>query len=226
MKKIFILLVLLLAGIAGYFMLGNPLGHAVKLALEEFGPKVTQAEVRVSSVKISATDGQGGIAGLQLGNPKPFKTDYAMQAGKIELAVEPASLVQDTIVIHKVLIVAPKIIYESGDHGSNLDAIQRNIKQYLKVDANASGNQQDDKAVAKKMIIESLIIRNAHVSYNDTLSLDLPDIELRDIGKKTGGATSAQVVKAIISDLTTQILLAIPKVVAGGVTSALKGLFQ
>ncbi len=221
MKKLFILLVLMMAGIAAYFMFGNPLGQAVKLALEEIGPKMTQADVRVSSVKMSATDGHGEIVGLLLGNPNGFKTDYALQAGKIEIAVEPASLVQDVVLIRNVVINEPKIIYESGDHGSNFDAIQRNIKQYLNVDA----KQRDDKA-AKKMIIESLIIRNAHVSYNDTLSLDLPDIELHDIGKKSGGATSAQVVKAIIGELTTQILLAIPKAVAGGITSAFKGLFQ
>ena len=75
------------------------------------------------------------------------------------------------------------------------------------------------------MIVDSLIIRNARVSYGGTLDLTLPDIELHNIGKKTGGATSAQVVNAVIGELTAQMALALPKAAAGSVGDAVKGLF-
>jgi len=81
MKKILIVLVVLIAAaIAAYFVLQNPLGRLVKLAVEEFGPEMTQAAVKVSRVEISATDGRGALSGLFLGNPKGFKSDYALKA--------------------------------------------------------------------------------------------------------------------------------------------------
>lgn len=230
MKKLLAIVAVLAAvAIAAYFALQNPLGRLVKMAIEEFGPEMTQAAVRVSSVNISATDGRGTLSGLFLGNPGGFKSDYALKAGTVEIELEPASLARDVAVIHKVLIDAPRIGHEKADGITNFDAIQRNIEKYL--------GDKDGKAGengSKRMIIGSFVIRNAKVNYNGMLELNLPDIELRNVGKRAGGATSAQVVKAIIAELNTQLALALAKAaVIGGVGgvvvgagAALKGLFD
>lgn len=215
MKKYHIAILLLLVAIAAslFFAFTNPMGRLVKLAVEKFGPEMTQATVRVSRVEIVTADGKGKLSGLVLGNPKGFKTDYALKAGTIAIEIEPASIARDVVVIHKVLIDAPSIIYEKGEHGSNFDAIQRNVEQYLGV-----GGGQDKKAEGggKKMIIDSFIIRNAKVNYNGMVDIKLPDIELHDIGKNSGGATSAQVVKAIIAELNAKMAVALAKTAAIG----------
>lgn len=207
-KALAIVAVLAAVAIAAYFVLQNPLGRLVKLAIEEFVPEMTQAAVRISKVEIS-TDGRGALVGLVLGNPKGFKSDYALKAGVIDIALEPASLARDVVVIHKVLIDAPRIGYEKAGGITNFDAIQRNIEKYLGAKRDKGGKASEDGG--KKMIIGSLVIRNAKVNYNDTLELTLPDIELRNVGKKTGGATSAQVVKAIITELNIKLTLALAK---------------
>lgn len=222
MKKLLILITVLAAGIVMFFLLNNPLGRLMKLAIEEFGPKITQSEVRVSNVKISATDGQGVISGLLLGNPKGFKTEYALKAEKIEIAIDPASMAQYLVMINNVLVDGPHIIYEKGDHGTNFDAILRNIEQYI----GEAGNKHNGKGTSTKMIINKLIIRNAKVSLNGTIDVSLPNIELHNIGRKSGGATAAEVVKAIIGELLEQMALAIPRMAAGSVKSAVKNLFS
>ncbi|HEU0220086.1 MAG TPA: hypothetical protein VFQ98_04695 [Gallionella sp.] len=223
MKKLLaIVAVLVIAAIAAYFMLQNPLGRLIKLAIEEFGPEMTQATVRVSKVEISATDGRGALSGLFLGNPMGFKSDYALKAGTVEIELEPASLAKDVIVIHKMLIDAPQIGYEKAGDITNFDAIQRNVEEYL--GAKGDKSEKVKQGSGKKMIINSLVIRNAKVNYNGMMELTLPDIELRNIGKKTGGATSAQVVKAIIAELNTKLALALAKVaVIGGVGGVVVG---
>jgi len=75
-KTLAIVAVLVIAAVAAYFMLQNPLGRLVKMAVEEFGPEMTQATVKVGKVEISATDGHGALSGLFLGNPKRFESDY------------------------------------------------------------------------------------------------------------------------------------------------------
>lgn len=233
MKKLLaIVAVLVIAAVAAYFMLQNPLGRLVKMAVEEFGPEMTQAAVKVSRVEISATDGRGALSGLFLGNPKGFKSDYALKAGTVEIELEPASLAKDVIVIRKILIDAPQIGYEKADGITNFDAIQRNIEEYL--GAKGDKSEKTKQGSGKKMIIDSFVIRNAKVNYNGMLELTLPDIELRNIGKKTGGATSAQVVKAVVAELNTKLALALAKAaVIGGVGgvvvgagAAIKSLFQ
>lgn len=231
-KTLAIVAVLVIAAVAAYFMLQNPLGRLVKMAVEEFGPEMTQATVKVGRVEISATDGHGALSGLFLGNPKGFKSDYALKAGTVEIELEPASLAKDVIVIRKILIDAPQIGYEKVDDITNFDAIQRNIEKYL--GAKSDKSEKSKQANGKKMIIDSFVIRNAKVNYNGMLELTLPDIELRNVGKKTGGATSAQVVKAVVAELNTKLAIALAKVaVIGGVGgvvvgagAAIKSLFQ
>ena len=213
-------------------MLQNPLGRLVKMAIEEFGPEMTQAAVKVSKVEISATDGRGALSGLVLGNPRGFKSDYALKAGTVEIELEPASLAKDVIVIRKILIDAPQIGYEKADGITNFDAIQRNVEEYL--GAKGDKSEKIKQGSSKKMIIDSFVIRNAKVNYNGMMELTLPDIELRNVGKKTGGATSAQVAKAIIAELNAKLAMALAKAaVIGGVGGvvvgagvALKGLFD
>lgn len=213
MKKVLgIVIVLAALGVIAYFVLSNPLGRLVKLAVEGFGPDIMQADIRVESVNISTTDGRGKLIGLKLGNPKGFKTDHALKADKIDIVIEPASIAQNVLVLHKVLIDAPHINYESGKNGTNFDAIQRNVESYLGKGKGAKENKGD----GKKMIIDSFIIRNAKVNYNNTVDLSLPDIELHNIGKKTNGATSAQVTGAIIAELNKKLALALAKTAAIG----------
>lgn len=232
MKKILIIVtVLAVAAVAAYVTLQNPLGRLVKLAIEEFGPAMTQATVKVSKVEISPTDGRGALSGLFLGNPKGFKSDYALKAGTVEIGLDPASLTRDVIVIHKILIDAPQIGYEKAGGITNFDAIQRNVEAYLGTKGGKGEKEKPESS--KKMIIDSFVIRNAKVNYNDMMELTLPDIELRNVGKKTGGATSAQVTKAIIAELNTKLALALAKAaivggvggVAIGAGAAIKGLF-
>lgn len=231
-KTLAIVAVLAVAAVAAYFMLQNPLGRLVKLAIEEFGPEMTQATVKVSKVEISATDGRGALSGLFLGNPRGFKSDHALKAGTVQIELEPASLAKDVIVIRKILIDAPQIGYEKAGDITNFDAIQRNVEAYLGAKGGKGENPKQESG--KRMIIGSFVIRNAKVNYNDMLELTLPDIELRNVGKRAGGATSAQVVKAIITELNTQLALALAKAaVIGGVGGvvvgagvALKGLFD
>ncbi|MFZ5523124.1 MAG: hypothetical protein ACOY9D_03445 [Pseudomonadota bacterium] len=213
MKKVFgILIVLAVLGIAAFFVLNNPLGRVVKFAIEGVGADMMQAEVHVSNVNISTSDGRGRLNGLKLGNPKGFKTDHALKADTIEIVIEPVSIAQDVVVLHKVLIDAPHIIYEKGGNGNNFDVIQRNVETYL----GASKGDREGKSKGKKLIIDSFVIRNAKVNYNDTIDLALPDIELRNIGRKSGGATPAQVTKAIIVALNAKIVLALAKTAAIG----------
>ena len=219
MKKIHIAIVVVLAAVAAALFFGftNPMGRLVKLAMEKFVPEMTQSSVQVSRVEISATDGKGKLSGLVLGNPKGFKTAYALKAGTVAVTIEPASVTRDVVVIHKILIDAPSIIYEKGAHGSNFDAIQHNVEHYLGSSGKKNKEGAKESSPGKKMIIDSFVIRNAKVSYNGKIDVTLPDIDLRNIGKKSGGATPAEVTKAIISELNAKLMLALAKTAAIGV---------
>lgn len=213
MKKLIGITIIVFVAIVAFFVFSNPFGRLVKLAIEGIGPDMLQADVRVSDVQISATDGHGKLTGLKLGNPKGYNTDHAITADNIEIIIDPTTLAGNVIVLPKVLIEAPSIIYESGSGGSNFDAIQRNVDTYL-----GAGGKGDNsgKAKPKKLIIESFIIRDAKISYNGKVNLSLPDIEMHNIGKKSGGASPGAAIKSIFSEVNSKLASAITNSAALG----------
>lgn len=216
MKKfhlVLLALILVIAAGALYLWLASPLNAWVKAAIEKYGSEMTQAEVSVSDVDLSPTDGKGALSGLTLGNPKGFKTRYAFKAGLVELELDPGSLAEEVVLIHKINVDAPHISYEKNGGITNFDAIQRNVQHYVGASRNAPKEEQQADT---KMIIESLVIRNAKVNYNGLMDLKLPDIKLRNIGKKKGGATSAEVTNAIVAELNKKLAIELAKVAAAG----------
>jgi hypothetical protein len=191
--------VLVLAIGGGLIWLYASLDSLVQAAIEKYGPEITQVSVQVSRVTLAPADGRGTIQGLRLGNPKGFKTDNSFQAGEISLKIDPASLTKDVIVITEVVIQSPEVTYESGSAGNNLETIQKNIERYVA----RFGAGKQDAGPKKKLIIENLYIRDGKVNVNTaltigkTVSSSIPNLHLRDIGRKSNGASAGEVAKEV-----------------------------
>jgi hypothetical protein len=193
-------LVLVLAIAGGLVWLYSSLDSLAQAAIEKYGPEITQVSVHVSGVKLAPADGRGTIQGLRLGNPPGFKTDSSFKAGEISLKIDTASLTKDVIVINEVVIQSPEVTYESGSSGNNLEAIQKNIESYL---GKLSAGRQDDAGPKKKLIIDNLHIRDGKVNVNTaftvgkTVSSAIPNLHLRDIGRKSNGASAGEVARQV-----------------------------
>lgn len=68
--------------------------------------------------------------------------------------------------------------------------------------AKLAGPKKADAGAGKKFIIDHLYVRNAKASYSDTVTLPIPDLHLRDVGKKTNGATAGEVLKEVWGSLS------------------------
>jgi hypothetical protein len=113
-----------------------------------------------------------------------------MKVGRIELEVDVASVPKDVIVIRRIAIQAPDVIYEKGEAMTNFDAIQKNIASYL--------GPSDSRKEGKKLIVEELTIRDAKAQASaaflagKTVSVPLPDITLKNLGKAKGGISPGE----------------------------------
>ncbi len=194
MKKVAVVVLALIAAVAtGLFWLTGNMDGLIKNAIAEYGSGMTQAKVSVDAVKISPADGKGSISNLQIGNPVGFNTSHALKVAQVEVDIDVATLTKDLIVIRRIAIKAPDVIYEKGESMTNLDAIQKNIASYLGPD---DKSKKDSKG--KKLIVEELTVRDAKAQASaafmngKSMPLPLPDIVLKDIGKAKGGLTPAE----------------------------------
>jgi len=204
MKKIAAAL-LVLAAIAGgaLFWLSGNIDGLIKDAIQKYGSAMTQAKVSAGAVKIAPVDGKGTISDLFIGNPAGFKTAHALKVARIDVDIDVASVTKDVIVIRNIAVIAPDVIYEKGDAMTNFDAIQKNIAAYL--------GPADGKKDGRKLIVELFTVRDAKAQASaafmngKTVSVPLPDITLKNLGRAKGGITAGELGQEVAGALKAKL---------------------
>jgi hypothetical protein len=194
--------------IAAAVYLWSSLDSLVEAAIEKYGSQVTQTRVEVAGVKLALTSGEGTIKGTQIGNPAGFSHKHIFTLDNVSIAVDPKTVTEDVVVIDTVLIQAPQVFYEINDKGqSNVDALKKNVQQATA----GTGRAADSDGKEVKLIIRKLIIDKGEIDAriaalgDKDLSANLPRIELTDIGKKSGGATPAEVAEKVANVLIEKV---------------------
>lgn len=171
----------------------------LKSAVEHYGPILTGVTVTVKGVRLEPAEGKGAILGLEIGNPAGFKSPRALTLAEMRLTIDFASVATDVIRLKEVVLEAPAITYERGRGSDNMSIIQKHLEAEV---AKLAGPKNADAGAGKKFIIDHLYVRNAKASYSDTVTLPIPDLHLRDVGKKTNGATAGEVLKEVWGSLS------------------------
>lgn len=214
MKRVAIgLAALIVILIVGVLVLYSSLGTIITTAVNTKGPGIVQAKVHLNETVIDATSGKGSLHGLVIGNPEGFKTESAFKMDKIQIKLDTDSVTSKTIIINEIEIKAPEITYELGGSGSNIDAIQKNVDAFVKkhVGTSKSKKKSEAKEGGTRMIIDHVYVKGAKLNLSATLmggksmTLALPDIHLKDIGKKEKGVTPGEATKTIIRALNQAV---------------------
>ncbi len=188
---------------ASLFWLSDNIDGLIKDAIADYGTAMTKAKVNVEAVKIRPTDGKAVVSHLLVANPAGFKTAHALKVSRIDVEIDQATLAENVILIRRIAIIAPDVIYEKGDSLTNFDAIQKNISAYL----GPAGNARQ----GKKLIVEELTIRDAKAQASapfmngKTIDLALPDITLKNIGKDKGGITPGELGQEVTGALKARL---------------------
>jgi len=185
----------------------------IKRAIEHFGPELTGVTVTVKSVKLEPVEGRGAISGLEIGNPPGFASPRSITLGEIRLAVDPGTLTADVVHVHEISLEAPNITYERGAQGDNLSAIQKHIESQLpKSKPGAAGKGATPE---RKFIVDHVLVRGAKVNYGGAVTVGMPELHLRDLGKKTNGATAAQIADEVWKEVTRMAVNQAPAALEG-----------
>jgi hypothetical protein len=113
MKKVAIGLAVVLVLVAGVlFWAWHSLDVIVKYAVEHYGPDVLGTTVKVAEVNLSAQTGEGALKGLEIGSPRGYSAPRAARFGEIRLALDPATITEDVILVREIRVDAPIITFE------------------------------------------------------------------------------------------------------------------
>jgi hypothetical protein len=192
----------------------SKLGPIVKMAVNTYGPKITDTELHVDDVGISIFSAEAKLKKFFLGNPKGFKSPSAMKVGSVYVDVDEGSITKDPIIINRVEVVGPEITYEKRGKIDNFKSILNNVQKNVPKGESAK-KEPAKEGPGKQLIINDFIIKDGKVNLavempggvlgDQEIKADLPDIHLKDIGKKKGGASPAEVAKEIFEVLYGKI---------------------
>jgi len=222
MKKFLlgIVIILIIALVAGFLFAGSLLSSAVETGVNKIGPQLTQTRVELDSASVSPFSGSGSLSGLFVGNPEGFKAEKAFSLGQVDLDIDISSVLGgEAIVIERVYITEPEIVMEKKLSGSNLQTILDNIKE-------ATGGTQEEQPQEEgeptKVIIESFVMENAKVTTvvaGKSIAVPVPRMEFTDLGKEKGGATPAE----LSAEIMGQILGGVTKAIAENASAIAEG---
>jgi len=214
-KKILIGLGVLVVIVAvGVFVFLGNLNDIVRAAVEKVGSDMTQTNVVLNEVDIELTSGKGALRGFRVTNPSGFSDDDAFKFDEVSVNIDLSSVRSDPVIIKEVIISGPEVVYEFGDDGdSNLDKLNKAVQSK----AGGGGSNSSGGGEAPNIVIESLVLQNGKVAVvapllNEKLSVPLPTVRLKDIGKDGSGATP--------EEIATQIMDAVLKGAQNAVASA------
>ena len=230
LKTIFVLLVLLIVALVGVYYYA---GDIIKKAVETYVPDITKTTAKLENVDISLLKGEVSLSGLEIGNPKGFKSPDIFSVKKIAVSFDPKSVLTDKIVINRILVdgthVSAEATYKNGNISSNISTLKNNVDAFMK---KSSSPKSEPKAETKKetpaqsasnkaVVIKDLQINNSALTLgflNQTVNIPLPDIRQQNIGQKDKKTTIKDVAVMIFDMISIESM----KATAKGVQDVLK----
>jgi len=234
MKKVLkiiigIVVVLLILVLGAVLSLPVTIGPLVKSAAAAGGPKVLGVEVSIGDVRLRPIAGQLLISDLRIGNPPGYSDKQAFAVKTVDIDLRTMTILRgDTIHIEKILIEAPEISFETKDGVSNFDTMLAKARVAEKTEESKETKESADKKPKKKVIIDEFILTGSKVSYassltfNKPVTVPLPPVTVRNIGKADGGASMIEALNQVIASILGGLKEAITKLATGSV-DALKG---
>lgn len=205
---ILLVTVVVLVGIVVFIGLKN-LNAIVEAAVEQVGTDVVGTTVALDSADVKLKDGRAALLGLTVANPAGFSNASFLSVGEVAVDIDPLSLTRDVIVIDEVVLSGIDLLAEQKDiTKTNVQALLDQIDQ----GGSESSEQPEESAessdpvrlAVKKFTFEKSSLSLVTEDWGDT-TLELPEINLANIGSAEQGLTPEELVEAVTEPVLQQI---------------------
>ncbi len=213
----------LLIGIAMVVLFQN-LDKIIKTGTEKSLSFALQVPVTVDGVTVEATKGIIELRGLNIPNPEGYKTDHAMYFGKVRVEADIQSFKTDEPVINLIQVSEADMTLEKTLKSSNLQDLIKNAERLSSGEA-AAEEEAPAEASQKAMKIKKVLVDGTTVQVaiplagGETVKVEVPEIEMTDLGGKKEKVTPAEAIKEFIAAILAKITS-----VGGDFGGQLKGL--
>jgi len=197
MNKVLIAIIVVFIGIGAVaFYLYANINSLVKEGIESAGSSALGVSVTVDKVQVSIC---GRIQGLKVANPEGYSTSKpAISVANMEVVLDLSSLTSDVIMIESILVEGPEIFYERHLLESNIGQLQNNSNDQT------VGSEEEGEERGTQLVISHLEIRDARIGVvtpliDKAISLKMPILELKDLGKNKDSSVRKVISEVLIA---------------------------
>jgi hypothetical protein len=185
------------AGAVAYFVWS--IDARVARAIEAEGTRIFGTKVRVHSVHIELAKGRGTIRGVHVANPEGYSGNDAIELSSIELAIDARSLREQPFRITHVQVGDAIVNFEvRPDGGSNLEYLTHHVSRGSAQEVPKPREEPHRIAIGEFAFAGGeILVKRPDLEQPERV--DLPDLELRDVGGArgaTGGEIGEQIARA------------------------------
>lgn len=211
--KILIKAVVVIAILAVLALLAMPVwfGPVVKTTANSVAPSVLKTDFHLGHLSLNPYTARFELGDMQLSNPEGYSEKYAATVGEVAFDAETLSLMTDVIHIEEIKVKDVFVSIVSKDGVGNFKQIQYNLaggkEKYEAAQAKkeaekpAEAEKSAEAPSEKKVIIDHLEISGIKIKLG-ILPITIPvAIKLDDIGRKSGGATFAEVWEQVVAEV-------------------------
>ncbi len=203
-----ILLVVVLIVAIGIFLFLKNINSIVKTAVETVGPQVTLTDVGLNEANIELQKGRAELNGLYIANPQGFSPANVFQMDTVVIDIDPASITDDVIVINEIRIDGAQLLAEQkGLKDTNIQALMDNLNKSSSGAEASEAEAESDSDV--RLMVEKLAFVNGTVDLKTEqlgdYQMQLPDINVADIGDKQRGLTPEELATALLQPVLQQV---------------------
>ena len=190
------------------------LGPVVKPIANAAVPQVTKTTFNLGHLSLNPYTGRFELGDMQLGNPEGYSEPRALEVSNIVVDVAMTTVGDKYVHVEEVIIdgVFVSLVKGGPNNVDNIEQIQYNVaggkdkyeankakaeaeKKAKEKDAKPEEEKSDDDS-GKKVVIDKLTLNNIRVKYG-LITIPVPSITLKDLGKESDGATLAEIGDAI-----------------------------
>lgn len=172
------------------------LGPTVKLLAEKIGSKALGTPLTIRHLAIDPRAGTVELTGFAIANPSQFGRSTAVSLASLNLAFDLASVLSETVVVHRVEIQSPHFVYEQGEASDNVAAFIRNIQSFAGIDPEHPAKPEEKEPAdvpsdgsSKVVVVEALALADLqfHLANTDDPALDFDiGLELLQVSMTNG----------------------------------------
>lgn len=219
MKKLIIGVLVVLALVFGLGVyLVTHLDGIARRAIETAGSDALGTAVRVESVAIDLTGGTATLSGFTVANPPGFSRQDMMRFDELRVAIDIASLREDTIRITSISSVNPYLLYEMQGTRTNIDAVRERFP--------AAEPPAESTSAPLRLAINEVRINGIQGALQAdqlprTVSVNIGDISLPAV-EGTPDEIARQLARPLLNQLASNASAAMTRALAGAVEDELR----